>query len=240
MASEPTAKPPEVTHPPERRHITALAVELLATENINLPADPEELYAFVDAYRHYVAGVVARHGGVIKEAHGREVVVFFGYPLVQEHVVERAIHAALALVGPGSKGSSTWEFPPGEEDEAILPNGFAVRVGVASGLVIAGSAGEVLGETPGDATKLLSVAEPGQVIIAAGTRRLSGSLFAYREIGPVTIRRRRRSGTGLAGARSERDQQPFRGTLFGQFDATRRPRGGADVAVTCLAAGQIR
>ena len=188
LASEPTTKPPEVTHPPERRHITALAVELLATENINLPADPEELYAFVDAYRHYVAGVVARHGGVIKEARGREVVVFFGYPLVQEHVVERAIHAALALVGPGSKGSSTWEFPPGEEDEAILPNGFAVRVGVASGLVIAGSAGEVLGETPGDATKLLSVAEPGQVIIAAGTRRLSGSLFAYREIGPVTIK----------------------------------------------------
>ena len=36
--------------------------------------------------------------------------------------------------------------------------------------------------------ELLSLAEPGQVIIAAGTRRLSGSLFAYREIGPVTIK----------------------------------------------------
>jgi hypothetical protein len=81
--------------------------------------------------------------------------------------------------------SSDCEIPPDGDGEEILPNGLAVRVGAATGLVIAGSAGEVLGETPGEATRLLSLAEPGQVIIAARTRRLSGSLFAYRDIGPV-------------------------------------------------------
>jgi class 3 adenylate cyclase/tetratricopeptide (TPR) repeat protein len=190
LVPKPRVKPPESTRPPpERRHITALAVELLAGEGrTNLPADPEESQALIAVYRHYVACVVARHGGVIKEARGREVMAFFGYPLAQEHLVERAVHAALALVVPPSLASSTWEFPPGGEDEAILPNGLAVRVGVATGLVIVGSAGEVLGETPGDATRLLTLAEPGQVIIAAGTRRLSGSLFAYREIEPVTMK----------------------------------------------------
>jgi class 3 adenylate cyclase/tetratricopeptide (TPR) repeat protein len=190
LVSNPRVKPPEITRPPpERRHITALAVELLAGEgSTNLPADPEESQALIDVYRRYVACVVAHHGGVIKEARGREVMAFFGYPLALEHVVERAVHAALALAVPTSLASSTWEFPPKGEDEAILPNGLAVRVGVASGLVIVGSAGEVLGETPGDATRLLTLAEPGQVIIAAGTRRLSGSLFAYREIEPVTMK----------------------------------------------------
>jgi DNA-binding winged helix-turn-helix (wHTH) protein len=53
LASEPTAKPPEVTHPPERRHITALAVELLATENINLPADPEESSCWLSRRRRW-------------------------------------------------------------------------------------------------------------------------------------------------------------------------------------------
>ena len=151
----------------------------------NLPPDPEELQALIDAYRHYVTSVVARHGGVIKDARGREVIAFFGYPMAQEHVVERALHAALALAVPRPLASSDCEIPPGGDGEEILPNGLAVRVGAATGLVIAGSAGEVLGETPGEATRLLSLAEPGQVIIAARTRRLSGSLFAYRDIGPV-------------------------------------------------------
>ena len=89
-------------------------------------------------------------------------------------------------------------------------------------------------------------APPGSNYITRPGRHCRGHSAAVRQ--PVRLprdrtsddKRRRRSGTGLAGARSERDQQPFRGTLFGQFDATRRPRGGADVAVTCLAAGQIR
>jgi DNA-binding winged helix-turn-helix (wHTH) protein len=38
LGSEPEAEPPEIAHPaPERRQITALAVELLATDGTNLP-----------------------------------------------------------------------------------------------------------------------------------------------------------------------------------------------------------
>jgi class 3 adenylate cyclase len=76
--------------------------------------------------------------------------------MAQENVVERALHAALALAVPRPLASSDTEIPPGGDGEEILPNGLAVRVGAATGLVIAGSAGEVLGETPGEATRLLS------------------------------------------------------------------------------------
>ena len=191
LVSEPRGEPPELTRPPppERRHITALAVELLAGEGrANLPADPEESQALIDVYRHYVTCVVARHGGVIKEARGREVIAFFGYPLAQEHVVERAIHAALALVVPPPLASSDLRIPTRRGGSGF----FLTVLRCVSAWRPASSSWDRPARcwekhlvTPHDFSAL---AEPGQVIIAARIRRLSGSLFAYRDIEPVTMK----------------------------------------------------
>jgi len=70
------------------------------------------------------------------------------------------------------------------------------RVGIATGLVVvgdlvgAGSAQEqsVVGETPDLAARLQSLAEPDTVVIAAGTRRLVGDLFEYRDLGAVEVK----------------------------------------------------
>jgi predicted ATPase len=70
------------------------------------------------------------------------------------------------------------------------------RVGIATGLVVVGdligegSAQEqsVVGETPNLAARLQTLAEPDAVVIAAGTRRLVGDLFEYRDLGAVDVR----------------------------------------------------
>ena len=67
------------------------------------------------------------------------------------------------------------------------------RVGIATGLVVVGeligdgSSQEqsVVGETPNLAARLQALAEPDAVVIAAGTRRLVGDLFEYRDLGAV-------------------------------------------------------
>jgi DNA-binding response OmpR family regulator/class 3 adenylate cyclase/predicted ATPase len=179
----PAASPepaPATPAAPERRYITALAAELLPADGVGLAADPEDLRALIDAYHRYVATVVARHGGVMAESRMREVLAYFGYPVAQEHAAERAIHAGLALAEHLAEG------------DAALPAGLAVRVGVASGLVVADPASGVLGETPGEAARLQDHAEPGQVVVAASTQRLAGRLFGYRDLGPVAVK-------GLAG-----------------------------------------
>jgi hypothetical protein len=76
--------------------------------------------------------------------------------------------------------------------------GFAlqVRVGIATGLVVvgdligAGAAQEqaVVGETPNLAARLQALAEPGTVVIASSTLRLTGGLFEYRDLGTVALR----------------------------------------------------
>jgi hypothetical protein len=71
-----------------------------------------------------------------------------------------------------------------------------VRVGIATGLVVVGDLiGEgaareeaVVGETPNLASRLQALAEPGTVVIAASTRRLTGGLFDYEDLGAVKIK----------------------------------------------------
>jgi DNA-binding response OmpR family regulator/class 3 adenylate cyclase/tetratricopeptide (TPR) repeat protein len=160
----------------ERRHVTVLAAELLAAPSYTLPEDPEELQAIVEPWRRYAAAIVARYGGVVAESRLREVLVYFGYPIAQEHAAERALHAALGMARRSRVAN------------VMLPPGFEVRLGVASGLIVAHANGELLGEAPAEASRLLHFAGPAQVIIAAGTRRLTGELFTYQDLGPLAAK----------------------------------------------------
>jgi hypothetical protein len=70
------------------------------------------------------------------------------------------------------------------------------RVGIATGLVVvgdligAGAAQErsVVGETPNLAARLQALAPSGEVVIAPATRRLLGSGFDLRDLGPLALK----------------------------------------------------
>jgi predicted ATPase len=71
-----------------------------------------------------------------------------------------------------------------------------VRIGIATGLVVVGDligSGEaqergIVGETPNLAARLQGIAEPNTVVIAEPTRRLLGSLFELRDLGPRELK----------------------------------------------------
>src|SRR5262249_41783536 len=46
----------------------------------------------------------------------------------------------------------------------------------------------IVGETPNLAARLQGLAEPGSVVIASSTRRLTGGLFDYRDLGAVALK----------------------------------------------------
>jgi hypothetical protein len=115
---------------------------------------------------------------------GDGVLAYFGYPQAHEHDAERAIRAGLALVEAVPKLATT------------AGSSLQVRVGIATGLVVvgdligAGAAQEqaVVGETPNLAARLQALAEPAAVVIAASTRRLTGGLFEYRDLGTTALK----------------------------------------------------
>ena len=157
----------------------------------------------ITAYRRTVAGCASRFEGFVAKYMGDGVSIYFGYPQAHEDDAERAVRAGLGVVGA-----------VGRLDVKSVK--LQARVGIATGLVVVGdligegSAQEqsVVGETPNLAARLQALAEPDAVVIAAGTRRLIGDLFDYRDLGAVEVKGHRRAGAGLAGAAAECRREP--------------------------------
>src|SRR5256884_9236304 len=114
---------------------------------------------------------------------GKGVLISFGYPRAHEDDAERAVGAGLGVIDAVVRLD-------------VKSAKLQARVGIATGLVVVGdligegSAQEqsVVGETPNLAARLQTLAEPDAVVIAAGTRRLIGDLFDYRDLGAIEVK----------------------------------------------------
>jgi len=167
----------------ERRQLTVMFCDLVGSTPLSTRFDPEDLREIVGAYHSCVADTVSRFGGFVAKYMGDGVLVYFGYPRAHDDDAERAVRAGLGLIDAVARLD-------------VKSVELQARIGIATGLVVVGdligegSAQEqsVVGETPNLAARLQTMAEPGTVVIAAGTRRLVGDLFEYRELGAVALR----------------------------------------------------
>jgi class 3 adenylate cyclase/predicted ATPase len=180
---------PEITTPAprtdaERRQVTVMFSDLVGSTALSARMDPEDLREVISTYQKCVAETVGRFGGFVAKYMGDGVLVYFGYPQAHEDDAERAVRAGLALV----------EAVPMLDSGAGVS--LQVRVGIATGLVVvgdligAGAAQEqaVVGETPNLAARLQALAQPGAVVIASSTRKLTAGLFDYRDLGNVALK----------------------------------------------------
>jgi class 3 adenylate cyclase len=181
------AEAPPVTVPipavAERRQLTVMFCDLVGSTALSARLDPEDYREVIAAYHRAVAKIIAESDGFVSRYMGDGVLVYFGYPQAHEDDAERAVRAGLACI----------DAVGGLDVKSVE---LQVRVGIATGLVVVGdligegSAQEqsVVGETPNLAARLQALAEPGAVVIAAGTRRLVGDLFEYRDLGAVAVK----------------------------------------------------
>jgi class 3 adenylate cyclase/predicted ATPase len=174
---------PPVRADAERRQLTVMFCDLVGSTALSARFDPEDLREIIAAYHRAVAEIVAASDGFVSRYMGDGVLVYFGYPQAHEDDAERAVRAGLAAIDA-----------VGRLDVKSVR--LQARVGIATGLVVVGdlvgegSAQEqsVVGETPNLAARLQALAEPDAVVIAAGTRRLVGDLFEYRDLGAVEVK----------------------------------------------------
>jgi class 3 adenylate cyclase/predicted ATPase len=167
----------------ERRQLTVMFCDLVGSTALSARLDPEDLREVIAAYHRAVAEIIAECDGFISRYMGDGVLVYFGYPQAHEDDAERAVRAGLGAIDAVSRID-------------VRSVELQTRVGIATGLVVVGdvigegSAQEqsVVGETPNLAARLQAVAEPDAVVIAAGTRRLVGTLFEYRDLGGVDVK----------------------------------------------------
>ena len=163
----------------ERRQLTVMFIDLVGSTELSHRLDPEEMREVMRAYQDLIAGEVARFDGHIAKFMGDGVLTYFGWPQAHEDEAERAARAGLAVV----RAISRLRTPAGQS--------LAVRVGIATGLVVVGDLvgegatqeGAVVGDTPNLASRLQAIAEPGSIVIAAATRQQIGDLFELADLG---------------------------------------------------------
>ena len=130
--------------------------DIVGSTALSARLDPEDMRLVIRAYQDACSGVVARYDGYIAKFMGDGVLAYFGYPRAHEDDAERAVRAGLEIADAIGK----LETPAKEK--------LAVRVGIATGLVVVGdqvgqgSAQEqaVVGDPPNLAARLQNLASP--------------------------------------------------------------------------------
>src|SRR5262245_10591057 len=174
-----TAAEPMARDEAERRHLTVMICDLVGSTALSARLDPEDMNAVMDAYHAACARIMLTYDGFIGEFRGDGILAYFGYPRAHEDDAERTVRAALDIIAAVARL------------ETRAAEALAVRIGIATGLVVVGDLGRegalrehaLVGDTPNIAARLLALAEPGTIVVAASTRRLLGDLFRLRDLG---------------------------------------------------------
>jgi class 3 adenylate cyclase len=168
--------------------VTVKFIDVVGSTALSTQLDPEELRAVIQKYRETCATVRRRFEGYLAKYIGDGLLVYFGYPQAHEDDAQRAVRAGLEVV------RAIHELPLPRNIRLQQP--LQVRIGIHTGLVVAGEIGggdtreplAIVGETPNIAARLQEIAAPNTVAISAATYRLVQGYFACQDLGPQMLK----------------------------------------------------
>lgn len=169
----------------ERRLLTLVFVDLVDSTRLSAAIDPEDLAALIIAYQEAGERIFSAYGGYVAQFLGDGLLVYFGYPQASENDPERAVRAALELLG--------------ELDAIRARKGgldhvrFEARVGIHTGAAVVGPsphAGRsmIFGEAINVASRIQSAATPGTVLVSGATLPLLKGRFVTEDQGSATLK----------------------------------------------------
>jgi class 3 adenylate cyclase/tetratricopeptide (TPR) repeat protein len=182
--------PARVSAEGERRQLTVMFCDMVDSTPLAEQGDPEELREVMRAYQRACVGAVTRFGGHVAQYLGDGLLVYFGYPAAHEDDAQRAVRAGLGIVG-AIRGLDAQGQRIGKTAVHLR-----VRVGIHTGLVVAGEMGEgehreqlaIVGETPNIAARLQGRAAPDTVVVSGATYQLVQGLFECEALGPQPLK----------------------------------------------------
>ena len=171
----------------ERKQVTVLFADLKGSMELMGGRDPEEARKLLDPVLERMMEAVHRYEGTVNQVMGDGIMALFGAPLAHEDHAVRACYAALRMQ----------EMLTRHAEEVRRAAGIAleVRVGLNSGEVVVRSIGSDLrmdysavGRTVHLAARMEQMADPGQIVITAETRRLAGDSICVVPLGDVPVK----------------------------------------------------
>ena len=171
----------------ERREVTVLFLDATNFTAVSHFLDSEDVYLVVDEAMRLLVEVIYKYEGTVDKFTGDGLMALFGAPVAHENDPERAVRAALEMQAVLQ--------PLRERTKARYGFDFQVRIGINTGLVVAGRLGNdlhmeytVIGDTVNLASRLETAAEPGTVLVSFSTYQRTRPLFDYQILPPIRVK----------------------------------------------------
>ena len=166
----------------ERKVVSILFVDLVGFTDRSDRADPEDVRATLRPYHERVKADIERYGGTVEKFIGDAVMAVFGAPVAHEDDAERAVRAALRILGTMAE----------LRDDGL---DVAVRAAVTTGEAVVAlrarperGEGIVAGDVVNTAARLQGAAPVGSVIADATTMRSAEGAIAFEPLEPVAAK----------------------------------------------------
>jgi class 3 adenylate cyclase/tetratricopeptide (TPR) repeat protein len=171
----------------EQREVTVLYINVMHTTSVSHRLDNEDTYLLLDEALRLLVEVAYKYEGTIDKFTGDGLVVLFGAPVAHENDPERAVRTALEM-------QTTFQAWRTDVKQAH-GFGFQMRLGINTGIVVAGKVGNdlhmeytVVGETVNLAYHLQLTAEPDTLLVSAETFQRTRSLFEFKMLPALAIK----------------------------------------------------
>lgn len=171
----------------ERKLVTVLFADVANYTSMAEKLDPEEVHQIMDGCFKILMVDIHRYEGTINQFTGDGVMALFGAPIAHEDHAQRACHAALSI----QKAMEEYAEKLNMDHEID----FKMRIGLNSGHVVVGAIGDdlrmdytAIGDTTNLASRIESMAKPGQSLTSRNTYNLAKYFFEFRPLGKFQVK----------------------------------------------------
>ena len=172
----------------ERRLVTILFSDVKGSTAMAEELDPEDVMEIMNEVFPVLIEPVYKYEGTLARLMGDAVLALFGAPISHEDDSERAIRAGLEIV------AGAQEYAARLKEERKI-EGFDVRVGINTGLVVVGEVGSdlrveytAMGDAVNLAARMEQHAPPGGVLITHDTYRHVRGVFDLEPQEPLQVK----------------------------------------------------
>lgn len=166
----------------ERRLVTVLFMDVVDSTRILRGIDPEETMMIMDAALQALAEPIQACGGRVTRFMGDGFLAVFGIRRTRENDAEMAVRAGLSILDLARTVAD-------DVAHSHHIDGFQVRVGINTGLVVTGGVTEaqdtIMGSTVNLASRIESAAPPGGLLISQSTYRQVRGRFDLESAGTI-------------------------------------------------------
>ena len=166
----------------KRKKITVFFSDIKGFTDLSDSLDPDLLAELINEYLSAMTDIALKHGGTIDKFIGDAILVFFGDPESDglKKDASKCLSMAIAMQNKVAELDRNWR-----EDRGIT-EGLKVRMGISTGYCTVGNFGSVqrvdytvLGSTVNLASRLESICQPREILVAPDTKTLLEKEFKF-------------------------------------------------------------